>query len=100
MPVNGTIGLHETWQNLTGRMDITLVKKKSTVDWLRNEPRTPGYALLGLGASYRWRKLTLDASIENVMNQKYYLPLGGLSLGDYKQTGVLGHWRGWGAHSI
>ncbi|GBR19003.1 TonB-dependent receptor [Asaia spathodeae] len=96
MPVNGTVGLRETWQNVTGRVDVTLVKKKSTVDWLRNEPRTPGYALLGLGASYRWRKFTLDGSIENVMNQKYYLPLGGLSLGDYKQTGVLGPLAGLG----
>ncbi|GBQ13773.1 TonB-dependent receptor [Swaminathania salitolerans] len=86
MPVNGTVGLRETYENWTGRVDVTLVKRKSTVDWLRDEPRTPGYALLGLGGSYRWRKLTLDASIENVFNQKYYLPLGGLSLGDYRRT--------------
>jgi len=96
MPVNGTIGLREAWQNWTGRVDVTLVKKKSTVDWLRNEPRTPGYALLGLGGSYRWRKLTIDASIENVLNQKYYLPLGGLSLGDYRQTNILSPLAGLG----
>ncbi|GEN63435.1 TonB-dependent receptor [Acetobacter oeni] len=96
MPTNGVVSLHETFENWTGRVEVTLVKSKSTVDWIRNEPRTPGYALLGLGGSYRWRNLTLDASIENVCNQKYYLPLGGLSLGDYKATGVLSPLAGMG----
>ncbi|WP_215754993.1 TonB-dependent receptor [Acetobacter sp. P5B1] len=96
MPANGSISLHETYENWTGRVEVTLVKAKSTVDWLRNEPRTPGYALLGLGGSYHWRVLTLDASIENVLNQKYYLPLGGLSLGDYRATGVLSPLAGLG----
>ncbi|OAG78140.1 TonB-dependent receptor [Acetobacter malorum] len=96
MPANGSISLHETYENLTGRVEVTLVKAKRSVDWLRNEPRTPGYALLGLGGSYRWRMLTLDASIENLLNQKYYLPLGGLSLGDYRATGVLSPLAGLG----
>ncbi|WP_281701148.1 TonB-dependent receptor [Acetobacter malorum] len=96
MPANGSISLHETYENWTGRVEVTLVKAKSSVDWLRNEPRTPGYALMGLGGSYRWRMLTLDASIENLLNQKYYLPLGGLSLGDYRATGVLSPLAGLG----
>ncbi|WP_408737003.1 TonB-dependent receptor [Acetobacter fallax] len=96
MPTNGTVGLHETFENWTGRVEVTLVKSKSTVDWIRNEPRTPGYALLGIGGSYRWRNFTLDASIDNICNQKYYLPLGGLSLGDYKATGVLSPLAGMG----
>lgn len=96
MPANGSISLHETYENWTGHVEVTLVKAKSSVDWLRNEPRTPGYALMGLGGSYRWRMLTLDASIENLLNQKYYLPLGGLSLGDYRATGVLSPLAGLG----
>lgn len=96
MPANGSISLHETYENWTGRVEVTLVKAKGSVDWLRNEPRTPGYALMGLGGSYRWRMLTLDASIENLLNQKYYLPLGGLSLGDYRATGVLSPLAGLG----
>ncbi|MFT8719203.1 MAG: TonB-dependent receptor [Acetobacter sp.] len=96
MPTNGTIGLYETYENWTGRIETTLVKSKSTVDWVRNEPRTPGYALLGIGGSYRWKNFLLDASIENICNQKYYLPLGGLSLGDYKATGIRGPLPGMG----
>ncbi|NHN87491.1 TonB-dependent receptor [Acetobacter conturbans] len=96
MPTNGTVGLYETYQNWTGRAEVTLVKSKDTVDWVRNEPRTPGYALLGIGGSYRWRNFLLDASIENICNQKYYLPLGGMSLGDYDATGILGPLPGMG----
>ncbi|MEJ5156524.1 hypothetical protein WH240_15485 [Gluconobacter wancherniae] len=66
------------------------------MDWLRNEPRTPGYALMGLGGSYRWKAFTLNASIENLLNQNYYLPLGGLSLGDYAAGGILGPLQGMG----
>ncbi|MCH4090454.1 TonB-dependent receptor [Acetobacter sp.] len=96
MPTNGTVGLYETYQNWTGRIETTLVKSKNTVDWIRNEPRTPGYVLLGLGGSYRWRNFLLDASIENICNQKYYLPLGGMSLGDYDATGVMSPLQGMG----
>ncbi|OUJ14905.1 TonB-dependent receptor [Acetobacter sp. DsW_063] len=95
-PANGLVGIYEKYQNLTGRVEVTLMKKKSSVDWLRNEPRTPGYALLGVGGSYRWRNFLLDASIDNLLNQSYYLPLGGLSLGDYDATGVLGPLQGLG----
>ncbi|MFT8897137.1 MAG: TonB-dependent receptor, partial [Acetobacter sp.] len=31
MPTNGTVGLYETYQNWTGRIETTLVKSKSTV---------------------------------------------------------------------
>lgn len=96
MPTNGTIGLYETYRDLTGRIEVTLVKKKSTVDWIRSEPRTPGYVLLGIGGSYRWRNFLLDAGIENICNTKYYLPLGGLSLGDYDATGYMGPLPGMG----
>ncbi|GBQ71302.1 TonB-dependent IMP dehydrogenase [Ameyamaea chiangmaiensis NBRC 103196] len=81
MPANGSIALHEVKGRWTGRVEMTFVKAKGTVDWLRAESRTPGYALLGLGGSYRWRNVTVDAGIDNVLNQKYDLPLGGLYLG-------------------
>ncbi|MCH4023636.1 MAG: TonB-dependent receptor plug domain-containing protein [Acetobacter sp.] len=98
MPANGRISLHETWENWSGYAEVTLVKSKNTVDWIRNEPRTPGYALFGIGGSYRWRMLTLNASIDNLLDQKYYLPLGGLSIGDYKAgiTDMLGALHGMG----
>lgn len=89
MPTNGSVTLNERWKNWSGRVEMTFVKAKDTVDWVRNEPRTPGYALLGLGGQYHWRYMTLDASIDNVLNQKYELPLGGWALADYAATGSL-----------
>lgn len=88
MPLNGTVAVHETVGHWTGRVEMNFVKPKDTVDWLRGEPRTAGYALLNLGGSYTWKMLTLDAGIDNVLNQPYYLPLGGLSLGDTRYIGT------------
>lgn len=89
MPLNGTISLHETRGPWSGHVDVTLVKAKRTVDWVRNEPKTPGYALLGLGASYHWRFVRLDASLENLLNQRYFLPLSGRNLSSFPSNGTL-----------
>lgn len=78
MPLNGTIRLHEHFGPWHGMAEVVLVKAKHTVDWVRNEPRTPGYALFNLGAGYHWsRYLQLDVSLDNLLNQRYALPLGG-----------------------
>lgn len=89
MPTNGSIRVQDTYGAWSGYTELTLVKKKSTVDLLRNEPHTPRYALLDIGSTYHWRAFTLEGSIENLLNQHYFLPLGGLSLGDYRSTGIL-----------
>lgn len=89
MPLNGHISLHETRGPWSGHIDVTLVKAKHTVDWVRNEPKTPGYALLGIGGTYHWRFVRLDVSIENLLNQRYVLPLGGRALSAAHPTGTL-----------
>ncbi|QDH15080.1 TonB-dependent receptor [Oecophyllibacter saccharovorans] len=89
MPLNGRLRFEESRGPWSAHAEVILVKAKKTVDWVRDEPRTPGYALLGLGASYRWHAgrpstepptLQLDVSLENLLNQRYYLPLGGRDL--------------------
>ncbi|MDF7673179.1 TonB-dependent receptor [Acetobacteraceae bacterium ESL0709] len=89
MPLNGIIGLHESFGHWTGRAEITLVKAKTTVDSIRSEARTPGYALLGLGAGYRWRTMRLDIGLENLLNQRYFLPLGGRMVTEAHAAGTL-----------
>lgn len=89
MPLNSTISLHETRGPWSGHMDVTLVKAKSTVDWVRNEPKTPGYALLGLGAAYHWHFVRLDVSLDNLLNQRYFLPLSGRALSSFPSNGTL-----------
>lgn len=88
MPLNGLIGLYHELGPWNGRVEVTFVKSKKTVDWIRNEPRTPGYALLGLGGGYRWRGLRLDLALENLLNQRYTLPLGGRAVTDPHPYGI------------
>ncbi|MDI2091405.1 TonB-dependent receptor [Commensalibacter oyaizuii] len=89
MPVNGTLSLNETVGPWTGRVEVNFVNTKSLIDPLRREPKTPGYILLNLGGSYSWNMFRVDAGIDNVMNKKYYLPLGGMSLGDLIATNTV-----------
>jgi iron complex outermembrane receptor protein len=52
------------------------------VQAVRNELRTPGYALVNLRSGYQWKlveraSMRLDAGIDNLANRQYDLPLGG-----------------------
>lgn len=89
MPTNGFVALDETFGDLTGRAEVVLVKRKSSIDALRTEPRTPGYALLNLSASYKWRMARIELGLDNVLNQRAYQPLGGYALGNYIARGNL-----------
>jgi iron complex outermembrane receptor protein len=58
------------------------VDAKTDVQAVRNELRTPGYALLNLRSGYKWKlteraSMRLDAGFDNPTNRKYDLPLGG-----------------------
>jgi len=67
------------WSN---QVMLQAIDKKNDVEAVRNELRTPGYALVNLGTSYRWRivegaDLRFDAGIDNLANRTYASPLGG-----------------------
>ncbi|MCX8474780.1 MAG: TonB-dependent receptor [Sphingomonas sp.] len=66
---------------------LAWVADKTRVDATRNEPRTDGYALVNLGTSYGWSNLRLSLDVENLLDAAYDLPLGGVSLGDYRASG-------------
>lgn len=81
MPLNATLVLtqqHGAWDN---RAELLLVQAKDRVSLMRNEVRTPGYALVNLRASYSWQKLRVDVGVENLLNTLYYLPTGGTYVG-------------------
>jgi iron complex outermembrane receptor protein len=89
MPLNAQITLEHSLGPWESAADLVLVTDKTRVDAPRNEPRTAGYALVNLHTSYTWRKLRLDLGVENLFDTAYAQPLSGLSLGDYRATGVL-----------
>lgn len=80
MPLNGVTTLSERLGAFAGRISLSWAAAKTLVDALRDEPATPGYALLGFGASWRWRGTTLDVGVDNALDHTYALPLGGRML--------------------
>ncbi len=89
MPFNASVALGYTGARLDGRVEVALVADKSRVDATRNEPETQGYALVNLGGGYRLGMFRLGLDVTNLFDKRYDLPLGGVSLGDRKATGVL-----------
>ncbi|WP_260927475.1 TonB-dependent receptor plug domain-containing protein [Novosphingobium sp. 9] len=89
MPFNAKLALSHRQGALEAGADLTWVTQKTRVDTARNEPETGGYALVGLDVAYTIAGVRFSVSAENLLDKAYYLPLGGISLGDYDATGVL-----------
>ncbi len=88
MPVNGKVTLEHTLDGWSNAIDVQAVSAKDLVDTTRNEPVTPGYALVNLRSAYKWQQVTLSAGIENVFNKQYYDPLGGVDIKDARYSGT------------
>jgi iron complex outermembrane receptor protein len=82
MPVHGTLALEhraETeWGDVSTYLGVDLVSPKTAVAKTYNEPKTPGYALLNLRGSYRYKQLTVELGVDNLLDKLYYHPLGGV----------------------
>lgn len=89
MPINASVTLEEAYEAWTGHVQLQGVARKSVVDSLRSEPVTPSYLLVNLGTSYTWQNVRIDVGVDNLFDKAYDAPLGGMSLGDYKATGIL-----------
>jgi iron complex outermembrane receptor protein len=81
MPPNFKLAVVQHFGNWTNTAEIQLVDAKTRVSRVRNEVPTPGYGLLNLRSRYDWKSITLDLSLENLLNQHYILPLGGAYVG-------------------
>jgi iron complex outermembrane recepter protein len=82
MPMHGDLALEHHRGNWSSALDFQAIDAKTDVQAIRNELPAPGYALIDLRSSYRWKLvesagLRLDAGIENLANKRYDLPLGG-----------------------
>jgi iron complex outermembrane receptor protein len=82
MPLHGNLGLEHHRGQWSSTLEFQAVDAKTDVQAVRNELRTPGYALLNLRSGYQWKvveraSMRLDAGIDNLGNRKYDLPLGG-----------------------
>ena len=89
MPFNATFALEHRLGGWESAVELTVVADKNRVDATRNEPRTDDYALVNLRTGYAWGNYRLGLDVQNLFDKGYDLPLGGMSLGDYKATGDL-----------
>ncbi|MGZ8546300.1 MAG: hypothetical protein ACXWVU_02795, partial [Sulfuricurvum sp.] len=84
MPLHAKVSLDRVSGVWNNGIDIEGVAKKESVDTLRHEPMTPGYALVDLRTGYAWTKqLNMDLSVTNLFNHAYALPLGGVDVVNY-----------------
>jgi iron complex outermembrane receptor protein len=84
MPLHAKVSLDRVSGSWNNGIDIETVTDKESVDTLRKEPMTPGYALVDLRTGYAWSKeLNMDFSVTNLFNKAYALPLGGIDVVDY-----------------
>ncbi len=84
MPLHAQISLDRVSGAWNNRIDIQAVDDKESVDTLRSEPTTPGYALVDLRTGYAWSKqVNMDLSVTNLFNHAYALPLGGVDVVNY-----------------
>jgi iron complex outermembrane receptor protein len=85
MPFHAKISLDRVSGAWNNGIDIESVAQKSSVDTLRKEPLTPGYALVDVRTGYAWSKqLNMDFSVTNFFNKAYAMPLGGIDTVNYK----------------
>ena len=87
VPLQGLFSLENQNGVWTQALELELVDEKDTVNALRQELETPGYVLVHLRAGGEIGRVRFAAAIENVLDQDYDLPLGGIAFGDYKYNG-------------
>ncbi len=81
MPLNAKLAVVHRLGKLTSRVEGQFVDAKTQVSQVRNEVKTAGYGLLNLRSSYEWKRVRLDAGVENLLDKYYSLPLGGAYVG-------------------
>lgn len=81
MPLNGKFAVEYSLDKFSTNLGLTVVHKKKQVNKLRNEPVTPGYALVDMGVGYQFTKLIrTDLNVNNILDHQYALPMGGVDL--------------------
>lgn len=81
MPLNAKLAVDQQLGNWSNTVEALFVDDKSDISQIRNEIKTPGYALLNLRSSYTWKQMRFDVGIDNLFDKLYYYPLSGAYVG-------------------
>lgn len=93
---NAKIALDHRVGEWTNSVELQLVGSKDQLSQVHNGLTRPAYALINLRTGYRRQQVRVDFGIDNLINQNYYLPLGGADLVDYKVVSMMGSSAAWG----
>lgn len=88
MPLNARLTLTQKFGGWDNQAEWVGVTSKDNVSNARNEIKTPGYSLVNLRGSYSWSRARLDFGVENLFDKMYYLPLGGVYVGQGTTMGI------------
>ncbi|MCE1237734.1 MAG: TonB-dependent receptor [Hyphomicrobiales bacterium] len=89
MPLEGRIGLDHRLDRWTNHVDLQMVAEKTDVSQTRVELKTAGYALLNWRGGWERDNLRLQVGVDNILDQYYVLPLGGVDFTVFKTSGVV-----------
>lgn len=90
MPLNAKLTVTQKLGGWDNSLELVAVKAKTDVSAMRNEIKTPGYALVHLRTSYAWKTVRLDLGVENLFDKFYHLPTGGAYTGQGTTMSITG----------
>ena len=91
MPLNGKVALTHEKNGWNNKLEWVGVTAKDDVSVPRNEIKTAGYGLLNLSSGYDFNdNLNVTVGIDNVLDKKYALPLGGAYMGQGRTMSMNG----------
>jgi iron complex outermembrane receptor protein len=82
MPLNIKLSLDHELDGWKSAFEMQFVDAKEDVQAIRNELKTASYILLNAKTGYKWKNLSIDIGLDNVLNKEYYYPLSGSYIGD------------------
>ncbi|WP_460313256.1 TonB-dependent receptor plug domain-containing protein [Aliiglaciecola aliphaticivorans] len=83
-PIEAKLSLQHKLANWQNSVSVQWVDSKERVDARRLENTTDNYTLVDIASQYHWQHITLSVSVNNLLNEYYELPLGGVSVADIR----------------
>lgn len=96
-PLETELSLSQEWDNWQNSLVWQWIGAKEDVDARRLENQTDSYSLLNLNSRLQWQDITLTFAINNLLDEAYELPLGGVNLAEYKADNSAGYQQMMGA---
>lgn len=91
VPLNLRLPLNHRLGDWSNGIELVASATKDELNAARREPETSAYALINLKTAYEWPGIRVDAGADNLFDQRYCEPLGGVDFADFKiEGGVIG----------